>query len=238
MDNNAQYDQELKEVMRRTLEQSSCCVDVGAHSGGFLDQFLIYAPTGTHFAFEPIPHLYEGLKEKYSGYSNCVISDAALSDTNGRAEFKYVASNPGYSGLLERRYDRPNEEVLDIEVSLKRLDDVIPDDVVIKFIKIDVEGAELQVLQGGLATLMRCRPFVAFEHGLGSADVYGTTPETIFDLFTNQLGLSLFLMRKWLDGREGGAFSREEFSDEFNSGRNFFFLAAPMDNAVRNSIET
>ncbi len=53
-------------------------------------------------------------------------------------------------------------------------------------IKIDVEGAEQQVLEGALETLRRHRPIVIFEHGTGSAEAFGTCPGDIYQLLREQ----------------------------------------------------
>jgi len=116
--------------------------------------------------------------------------------------------------------------VVEIQVRLLRLDDLLPSDLPIRFVKIDVEGAELQVLKGAVQMLRRCRPYVVFEHGLGAADCYGTRPESVFDLFTG-CGLRLSLMNDWLASGGRKTLSREAFAEEFNSARNFYFMAHP-----------
>lgn len=219
------YDEEAFEVMRRSLGIDSCCVDVGCHVGIFVDQILEISPAGTHFAFEPIPSLYESLKKKYSKKSNVQIFNCALSDSNGETTFKHVISNPGYSGIIEREFDRPNEVVEEILVPMARMDSLIPSSIRVGLIKIDVEGAELQVLQGSKEILKRDRPIVIFEHGLGAANCYGTTPADIFNILNNQLGMDIYLMSDWLDNRGGVKFSLESFENEFNSGRNYYFMA-------------
>ena len=60
-----------------------------------------------------------------------------------------------------------------------RLDDVIPDDFVCSFIKIDVEGAEYLVLSGARATLKRYHPTIWFEYGADSAGYFKSTSPQI-----------------------------------------------------------
>jgi FkbM family methyltransferase len=220
------YDNQTESVMKRVLERRSNCVDVGCHHGAILDLMLRIAPEGEHYGFEPLPHLYSAAVRKYAGSGNVHLYEAALSDLPGTASFQHVVSNPAYSGLLKRRYDRPHEDVQEIQVRLLKLDDVLPLGFDVRLMKIDVEGAELQVLRGSVHTLLRCHPYVIFEHGVGAADAYGTRPEMVFDLLTG-CGLRLSLMSDWLTASAGKTLSREAFTDEFNSARNYYFLAHP-----------
>jgi hypothetical protein len=60
-------------------------------------------------------------------------------------------------------------------------------------IKIDVEGAEEQVLRGALETIRRHQPVVVLEHG-NSAAAYGTRPDDVFRLLCDEAGLRIFDM--------------------------------------------
>lgn len=212
--------------MERVLERTSTCIDVGCHLGTVLDEMLRLAPDGEHYAFEPLPDLFRALAVKYGGQENVHLFEAALGDSPGRVSFQHVVTNPAYSGLRVRRYDRPNEEVLEISVRVLRLDEVLPKNLPVRFIKIDVEGAELQVMRGAQAVLRRWRPYVVFEHGLGAADHYGTRPEAVFDLLTD-CGLRLSLMKDWIDSGGKDSFSCKQFVEEFEICRNYYFLAHP-----------
>jgi FkbM family methyltransferase len=218
---NTLYDQQTAEIMRRTLAADSTCVDVGCHSGGILREMLQYAPQGAHYAFEPIPALYQYL---VATFPNVKLFNLALSNVSGETTFQHVTSNPGYSGLKQRRYDRPDETIEQIQVRTELLDHIVPADVTIRLMKIDVEGAELQVLEGGGETVRRCRPIVIFEHGLGASDHYGTTPEQIFAFFEARAML-VSSMGRYLEG--AAALSRSEFSGQFYNGENFYFMAYP-----------
>jgi hypothetical protein len=110
-----------------------------------------------------------------------------------------------------------------INVKTARLDDVIPEGRAITLVKVDVEGAELQVFLGGLLTLARYKPFVIFEHGEGAAAYYGTTPGAVYDVLAGQCGLRLNLMAGWLRGAR--PFTRSAFIDQCR--RDFHSLAHP-----------
>ena len=55
-----------------------------------------------------------------------------------------------------------------------------------------MEGVEEEVLQAGVNTLRRHRPTVAFEHGAGSADHYGTTHDRLHHLLAEELDYRIF----------------------------------------------
>ena len=93
----------------------------------------------------------------------------------------------------------------------------------ISFIKIDVEGGELQVLQGAKNTIVKSRPIIAFEHGLGAADYYGTKPEDIYDFFRIDCNMNLTLLDLWLTDKK--PLDRSEFCSQFYEVLNFYFIA-------------
>jgi len=190
--------------------------------GDILKEMLRLAPAGTHYAFEPVPDFYQKL---ISSFPNVKVFDVALSDSVGEASFQHVTNSPGYSGLKRRRYDRPHETVEEIRVKTDLLDNIIPEDWPISLIKIDVEDAELQVLRGAANTIRKSRSVIIFEHGLGAADCYGTTPEQVYGLLTVQCDLQISLMEDWLKG--DGPLSLEGFTAQIYQGLNFYFMPHP-----------
>ncbi len=221
---NQRYDAQTIRIMRRVCHKNANCVDVGCHKGEMLDKILTFAPQGQHFCFEPLPHLFEGLiQKKYP--TNCHFYNLALSYEKGETSFNYVISNPSYSGLLRRRYDRPDEKDTLITVKTDLLDNIIPLDMPISFIKIDVEGGEMFVLKGAEKTIKRCRPIIVFEYGLGASDIYGTTPEQIYD-FMAQCNMHISLMKNWLNNTP--PLSIAEFKKQFYESKNYYFIAYPV----------
>ncbi|MFM7401390.1 MAG: FkbM family methyltransferase, partial [Bacteroidota bacterium] len=99
---NQRYDRLTRKVIKSVCRPDSHCIDVGCHKGEILDLLIAAAPRGVHYGFEPIPDLFDKLKQKYGTDNRCHILDIALSDNKGTASFNYVVSNPSYSGLQKR----------------------------------------------------------------------------------------------------------------------------------------
>jgi FkbM family methyltransferase len=227
MNKAQEYDDQTIAIMERVLRPDSCCVDVGCHAGVMLDEMLRLSPQGKHWGFEPLPQMFASLTAKYEDHLNIQLCECALSDKSGFTLFQSVRTNPGYSGIKRRAYTRPDEVVDSIEVKMETLDRAIPAEVLISFMKIDVEGAELKVLQGGIGTLIRCKPVIVFEHGLGAAEYYETTPRQIFELLTKEAKLRCFTLSGWLRTQGQSELVRESFEDAFNTGKEYYFVAAP-----------
>jgi hypothetical protein len=118
------------------------------------------------------------------------VRQAAVSDAAGESSFVRVAGDAAWSGL--REYEQIGGAAKEtITVPTVRLDDDLPPGYVPALIKIDVNGAERQVLEGAIGTLSEHKPVVLFEHGR-AAGAYDTTAEMIFELLTVRSGLRLF----------------------------------------------
>lgn len=220
---NQKYDLQTLKVIKAVCNTETNCIDVGCHRGDIMDILLRFAPNGHHYGFEPLPHLYQFLKEKYKN-TNCTISDIALSNVSGSTSFNYVVSNPSYSGIKKRNYDRPNEQDTVITVKTELLDNFLPKDYKLGLIKIDVEGAEMQVLKGAAATIEATKPMIIFEHGLGASDIYGTTPDMIYAFF-DEKKYNISLLKDWLNNKK--FFTLKEFETQYYKRINHYFIAWP-----------
>lgn len=221
---NHKYDLLTTRIIKKTCQEHSNCIDVGCHTGEILDTILKYAPKGQQYCFEPLPHLYDGLVKKYT-QDNCHFYKVALSDETGTATFNYVVSSPAYSGFRPREYGRPTEEEQKITVQTELLDNIIPKDVKIDLIKIDVEGAEMQVFKGAKETIKRNKPILVFEHGMGAADYYGTRPEEVYDFLVTACGLNISLLDSY--AKKGTPLTKAELVRQFEERINYYFIAHP-----------
>jgi FkbM family methyltransferase len=208
-------------VMRRVLRPDSSCLDVGASTGALLRSMCELAPQGRHIAFEPRPDAAQQLRSEFPGVT---VHAVALAAEAGKAPFTLVVSNPAYSGLKPRRYDR-SEQLETITVPMHRLDDLVPADLSVAFVKIDVEGGEVGVLQGGIETLRRCQPIIAFEHGGGwTNEQYGTHSGMLYEVLRDA-GLQISLLEDWLNQRP--PLTPEAFIHSMHVDHEYFFLAHP-----------
>jgi FkbM family methyltransferase len=217
-----QYDRETSLVMARCLHRDSNAIDVGCYRGEILREMLRLAPRGTHFAFEPVPDNYAYLVRQFRAAR---VFPFALADYRGEATFHHAVGRPARSGLRRVRYPDEQQEVREIKVRVETLDHVIPADKPITFIKIDVEGAELQVLRGGRELIRRCRPAIVFEYGREGAEFYDTRPEHLSEFLVGELGLRLSTMTRWLAGQK--PFDGAEFARHCGARLDFYYMAYP-----------
>lgn len=122
---NHLYDIQTRYIIKHYLRKDSNCIDAGCHKGEILDLILRFAPEGSHWGFEPNPDLFRALVRKYQRRNNIHILNYALSNTKGISVFNLVLSNPSYSGLLKRDYDRRREVEQEIHVNTDLLDNII-----------------------------------------------------------------------------------------------------------------
>jgi len=132
------------------------CIDVGCNIGDFSKEILKNKNTNV-VAFEPLPLCRENLKEIHNEYSSRFINyEYALSNKEG---FDYIYfGDKNSSGLASLEKKINNIDYVDvvnkntIKIELKKLNDFIDKENFrdIDFIKIDTEGHEFKVLEGGL----------------------------------------------------------------------------------------
>jgi FkbM family methyltransferase len=181
------------------------------------------APKGNHFAFEPIPYLFNQLQIKYK--EKATIYPYALSDVTGTSTFQHVKNAPAYSGINKRQYALETPDIEQISVELKTLDSIIPADVKIDFIKIDVEGGEYGVLKGAKQLLKKYKPVVIFESGLGASDYYGTKPDELYQFIATEIGLKISTLKSFIKNK--ASLTQAEFVNHFNNNTEYYFIAHP-----------
>ena len=216
---NQRYDKQTKRIMQIVLEDESTFIDVGSHKGEVLELALKISKKGKHFAFEPIPYLFHKLNDKYG--TKCEVLNYGLSDQKKQSSFQHVTTNPAYSGIKKRTYPK-EEQVETIQIQLDTLDNQLKQHDRVDMIKIDVEGAELEVLRGAKKIIEKFHPIIVFEHGLGASDHYNTSPEDILTFFDDHQ-YQLFTLKGFI--ADEPALFRKEFIDFYLTNKEYYFLA-------------
>ncbi len=214
---NQIFDRQGFEIIERILAADSAGIDIGCHAGEYLRMMLKTAPRGRHFAFEPIPQMAAALQENFP---NVEVFQMALSDREGTTEFFYFADHPALSSLA-RREEVSSAQPERIEVRVASLDTVVPPEIAIRFIKIDVEGAEGPVLTGASQLIAKHRPYILFEHGRTASAHFGWSSEDLYDYLSGPCSFQVSQVGDWLKGR------RPLTKQEFGSASGWYFLAHP-----------
>lgn len=223
---NLEYDRLTRKLMRQWIKPGFNCIDIGCHKGEILSDILDLAPGGKHFAFEPIPDLYEQLVKRFGNI--CSVYPYALADKEGTTTFNYVKNAPAYSGIQKRKYAVETPDISEITVSMKKLDDVVDASTPIHFIKIDVEGGEFNVLKGAQRIITQYSPLVIFEFGKGASDYYGTTSANMYQFITEELGLHIFTLKSWI--KKQPALSASAFDKHYEDNSEYYFVASNVPN--------
>lgn len=219
---NIHYDRLTLNILDKVLKDNSNCIDIGCHKGEILEEILKRAPKGHHYAFEPIPIFYNALKAEFAA-ENITLSNIALSDKKGNATFNYVVDAPAYSGLQKREYKLKEPNIEELTVELNKLDDVLPKDYRVNFIKLDVEGAEFDVLKGAEKLMKNQSPTIIFEFGLGASDHYDVHPEEFF-AFMKNFNYDIFLLQDFIGDKS--PLSEKRFLDIYKKNKEYYFIAS------------
>lgn len=153
------------EFVSQYLQPGNTVMDIGANIGLFaVVMGRTIGQAGVVFAFDPVPTNIVRLKSNLNenGISAEAVYELALGSANEQMELK-MSDDTAYASMHKVEYGFGNGQV--IQVSVKRLDDVWHErgHPMISFIKMDVEGAELDVIKGGVKMLTQCHPTLLIE---------------------------------------------------------------------------
>jgi FkbM family methyltransferase len=173
-------------VLGKILRKGQTIIDVGANQG----EYSLWAvkqtgQNGKVIAFEPMDGLFEQLKTNFSlnpSYQKALIPiKTGLSDKPGQLS---LYGKEGDNEGVNTMFPTDSHTVLIQEIKLDSLDHQLKELNCghVDLIKVDVEGAELQVLKGALRTLEAHRPYLMIEINREACLAGGYEPEEIFEL--------------------------------------------------------
>jgi FkbM family methyltransferase len=177
------FEPEVRKTIRNAVKPGMTVLDIGANLGYYsLEMAWLVGPTGRVFAFEPQPLMVSELKAnvEMNGLRNVTICAVALSNESGEAPFFLPVVGDEGMGSFQNNGRTTVSGVTTVPCStLDGLQATLGIDTV-DFIKMDVEGAELQVVEGALGIFAGPhQPAVVFEAHEANCAPFGYC---VFDL--------------------------------------------------------
>lgn len=159
----------VSELLWRLTDAGDTCLDIGANLGYMTSLLGAQAgPRGRVFSFEPHPQVFSSLKRNVDNLSSKVwvtVHNEAIGATDGVAKLVEPANFNENQGLASFALESAVPGVSH-RVTLRRLDSVFAGDKNFGVMKVDVEGAELDVFRGAERLLRnrRIRDIVWEDH--------------------------------------------------------------------------
>lgn len=147
------YEQAQTQLFHQHVTAEAVVFDLGANVGYYTLLASKLARQGQVVAFEPEPRNAAFLRSNIAanGCRNVDIRELAVSATSGVSRFK-MGSGTGTGALADEGSLQVKTITLDEFVAASGLRPT--------HLKIDVEGAEIDVFRGGMETLKACRPTI------------------------------------------------------------------------------
>jgi FkbM family methyltransferase len=149
---------------------SAWCIDIGANQGMYSKKILEDTDLRV-IAIEPMPQSFEKLQNMKNQYPDRMyIFDVALGNHNHPSRIYFDSPTSELATTSAIALDVPYlSNVSSIEIKVLTLDTVLENNFgdlrEVDLIKIDVEGSEIEVLEGATRTIMKYKPkFIQVEH--------------------------------------------------------------------------
>jgi len=215
--------------IKKNVQPGDTVFDIGAHKGGYLNAIRkCVGKLGTVVGFEPQSFLYDYLIsiKKSLHWSNVTIERLALSDKTGKSNL-YIPANKvkqdssPEASLLESKSERNINRIE--EVNTQTLDNYVKQyNLRPAFLKIDVEGNELNIFKGGTELLNNLKPKIIVE--IEARHVGKEKAMETFDFLTNLNYSGKFIHKKEFIGLDKFSFARHQNTDNMDDYCNNFIF--------------
>jgi len=147
-------------LLPQLVKPTDVCWDIGANAGMYTVALSKLARAVV--AFEPVPHNFATLREvkRLAKLPNVELHQLAISDAKGHARFSVPVNQGFYGGYYMAAFHDQGE----LEVETETIDSLVSQGAVEPdFIKCDVEGAEIRVVEGARQLILRRPPIWLLE---------------------------------------------------------------------------
>ena len=140
-------------------------IDIGANKGLYTEYLLKKFPNLRSYLFEPSDLNYKILSNKFLSRNNIFINKLGLHKSNSKGILYSDSYGSGLASVTKRRLDHMNIDFdKEEEIKLLRFDKYWVNEELIDYVKMDVEGHELDVLKG-FGKLIYKTKLIQFEFG-------------------------------------------------------------------------
>ncbi|MCL2039617.1 MAG: FkbM family methyltransferase [Bacteroidetes bacterium] len=148
------YDKHQYSIKEVVFTKGEVFIDCGAFTGDTIDYFVKYVPDYKQIiAFEPASNNINKIKEKHGNNPKIMLIEAGAYNYDGIALLDDSEDVAG--AIVEANEDNKNL----ISIQVRAIDNLNIEDV--SFIKMDIEGAELNALKGAEQTILKYKPKLA-----------------------------------------------------------------------------
>ncbi|MBH8566034.1 FkbM family methyltransferase [Nostoc sp. CENA67] len=195
------YDESNFYAITSLVKEGATCFDIGANIGIYsLVLSHLVGTNGQIHAFEPVDHIRHKflVNLAFNGAKNVLVRDFALGDRLNELPM-YQVKEGLFRGGTSTFVHNNNVEVMGEDaferrtVRIMKLDEYVAEQNLTRldFIKIDVEGFELNVFQGAINTLAKFKPTILFEHDQNRLNGLKILESQFSEILSN-LGYSCF----------------------------------------------
>ncbi len=154
-------------------------IDIGAHKGEFLEIMLKLEKVNSFYAFEPQRKIFKELNEKFSNNQKVTLFNYAMDKeiTNKMLKINKLSTTSTLSKINEKSFYLKIKNFLtfsklnfedEYEIQTNTVDKIFEDISLEKtLLKIDVEGFEMNVIEGSQAKLKQIE-FILLENQFGN----------------------------------------------------------------------
>lgn len=160
-----EYERGTNRVLEQYVKDGDVVIEAGANMGS--ETLLLSRLTGNGkvYGFEPNPYTFDRLKTNVSinELANVEVYDLAVGEKNGEISFNIYPKNFCNAGMSSKYMDTPltrkitvNQQTLDSFVESHNINKV-------DFLKMDIQGAEMDLLAGAATMIARFKPTIFLE---------------------------------------------------------------------------
>lgn len=188
------WEPHFTDIAKSILNEGDVCVDAGSNFGWHtLIMANLVGNSGKIYSFEPLRIIFQQLNANIflNGLDNVNTYNLALGNQTGIVGIPKL--NIHTSGI-QNYGDTSIQNELDDFVHQIKLDNLINNTEIsnLKFLKIDVQGCELPVLQGAKSCIIIFRPYIFIEIESFRFQDFGYSEDDLISYIKNDLNYNIY----------------------------------------------